>query len=148
MNERLYRNSKRYFVLAIFLVMFVLGLIANVIALQKGELGVEMKFATFVLGAFLIGLITLYVMTQRVRVGSEMVSQESCLGRRRVPYQRIDRIDLERIITRRGPVDLMKIRYQGDKLVLTSAMEGFDEFSRDIVARCPHVPVQDSRRRT
>ena len=147
MNELVYRNSKRFLVLAIFVVVVLGGLIANFIAMQKQELGSESKFAVFVIFAFIIGALALYVMTQRVVVGPAMVSQESAFGKRRVPYQRVDAIDFETFYTRRGPVELMKIRYQGDKLVLTSSMEGFQEFSREIVRRCPNAPVRDARRR-
>lgn len=146
MNEMVYRNSKRYFVLAIYVVVVIVGLIANVIAMQKQELGAETKVAVFVVFAFIIGGLTLYVMTQRVFVGPVMVSQESAFGKRRVPYQRVDGIDFETLYTRRGPIELMKVRYQGDKLVLTSSMEGFQEFSREIVRRCPDAPIRDARR--
>lgn len=147
MNESSYRNRKRFIVLTIFGIYLVGGLIAIAASYRDESLGAANKVAVILLGFVIIGSLAAYVMTQRVQVGPHSVAQASFFGRREMPYRSIERIHLERIMTRSGPVELMKLWTREEKLILTSSVEGFETFTRDILSRCPQAVVQDLRRR-
>ena len=144
MNPMEYRNQKRFLVLGVF-VLYSAGSIPALIASYTASTPKPMNVAVLLLGLLMVGLIAAYVMTQCVRIGPHSVSQGSCLGVNEMPYRSIERIELETQLARGGRIQLMKLWSREGKLVLTSAVEGFDAFSNEVLARSPQAAVQDRR---
>lgn len=87
----------------------------------------------------------LHVTTSRVHLHPDRIEKRTLLGAQALRFSEVQKIELDRLIHRRGSEEAIRLIAGERTLVIPALFSPFDRLRDGIVSRCPQAQVEDHR---
>lgn len=144
---REFRNKERKFTLLVFGFTFVF-MFSLLLAGQTRSTGrpPTEPLILILLVLMPIGLMGVYVATQRARLDSDALELASIFGKKKIPYDSVREIAFDAHVGRGGMIETMALHGDGWKIGVSTVFERYPDLRDALVTLCPQAQVRDRRR--